>query len=135
MVLSLIAAGVIWFSAPRNGTQSEARRVINTLLPPATLTEICQRLILHYLPLTSDDLQNWNDDPEEFSKPNFLFGLFFNIMVETLSFNDCGYSTDNLSRVTYTVFVLISGHPLISAHAHFLPVKTILLFRLIVISC
>jgi hypothetical protein len=34
---------------------------------PQVLREIGRYLVLHYFPLTQEDLQCWDEDPEEFS--------------------------------------------------------------------
>ena len=37
-----------------------------------TLTEICRRLVSHYFLLTEEELTMWEEDPEGFSKYQFV---------------------------------------------------------------
>ena len=44
-----------------------AHRIKTDFFQLETLTEICRKLVSHYFVLTQDDLDNWNDDPENFA--------------------------------------------------------------------
>lgn len=45
---------------------------------PETITEICTRLVTHYLLLTPSDLELWDTDPENFCKYLYIYIYFLN---------------------------------------------------------
>ena len=60
----------VYFSEP-DMVKTQAYKIKMQFFTYNTLTEICQRLISQYFLLTSEDLNTWDTDPEEFCK--FLF--------------------------------------------------------------
>ena len=46
----------------------EAHQIKLTYFNAAILPGVCRRLISHYFPLTADDLQKWDSDPEDFGE-------------------------------------------------------------------
>ena len=44
----------------------EADKIKREFFAPATVTEICTNLISKYLPLSRDDLELWDTDPEQY---------------------------------------------------------------------
>ena len=45
----------------------QAYEIKMTFFTADTLREICHRLLLDYFVLSQEDLEMWNDDPEEYS--------------------------------------------------------------------
>ena len=60
----------VYFSEP-DMVKTQAYKIKMQFFTYNTLTEICQRLISQYFLLTSEDLNTWDTDPEEFCK--FIF--------------------------------------------------------------
>ena len=46
----------------------EADKIKRDFFDPPTTTEICKSLIAKYLPLSRDDLEMWDTDPEQYGK-------------------------------------------------------------------
>jgi hypothetical protein len=44
----------------------EANKLLKSLFTPEVLLNLCKVLITRYFVLTSDELEEWKDDPEEF---------------------------------------------------------------------
>ena len=44
----------------------EADKIKREFFDPGTVTEICKSLVSKYLPLSRDDLEMWDSDPEQY---------------------------------------------------------------------
>ena len=54
----------------KNSPTLEADQIKREFFDPPTVTEICKSLISKYLPLSRDDLEMWDTDPEQYG--NFI---------------------------------------------------------------
>lgn len=50
----------------KNSPTLEADQIKREFFDPPTVTEICKNLISKYLPLSRDDLELWDSDPEQY---------------------------------------------------------------------
>jgi hypothetical protein len=48
----------------------EADKIKRAFFDPATVNEICKNLISKYLPLSREDLELWDTDPEQYGSAN-----------------------------------------------------------------
>lgn len=49
-----------------NSVPARVNDIREVIFTPAILTEVCNLLITRYLPLTQEELEMWDTDPEEF---------------------------------------------------------------------
>jgi len=57
----------LFCSDTKNPLVLEAHQIKLTYFNVTMLPGICRQLISHYFPLTPDDLEKWDADPEDFS--------------------------------------------------------------------
>jgi hypothetical protein len=53
----------------KDSPSMEADKMKREFFDAPTVTEICKSLISKYLPLSRDDLELWDSDPEQYGEP------------------------------------------------------------------
>lgn len=72
------------FSELTDTVKMEAHKIKMDFFQFGTLREICHRLVSQYFLLTSEDLSNWDADPEGFCESNYSTYVLVHCNINTL---------------------------------------------------
>jgi hypothetical protein len=89
----------------------EANKLLASLFTPEVLLNLCKVLITRYFVLTSEELEEWKDDPEEFIRETESESVQDNLKVPAWPFDDDVAATSALTHSSQLV-IAMRGEPL-----------------------